>query len=125
MKHIHTLNILTATLIAAATGCSSPDYDEYYVKYTVGITPGDTVNIKYNDVYHSYREITGIKDSETIEATQGPLYGGFRVSIEAAINNDMAPRFIQIDMSKNGSPYRTVEFVIREQTASWIIPITH
>lgn len=126
MKFTNTLkaSLMAAFIATAAAGCSSPDYDEYYVKFVVGITPGDDVKITYNDTYHKSHEITGVEKGETVEATIGPVYGGFRASIEASVGDGQAPRYIRIDASMNGAPFQTVEYVENGRSATWYIPIS-
>jgi len=126
MKFTSTIkaSLLAAFIATSAAGCSSPDYDEFYVKFIVGIQPGDNVDITYNDTYHKTHTITGIESGETVEAMIGPVYRGFRADISATVNNGQAPRFISIDMSKNGAEYRTMEYVENSTSASWYIPIS-
>ncbi|MCM1029025.1 MAG: hypothetical protein NC342_02080 [Pseudoflavonifractor sp.] len=114
---------LASLLLFTATACDGGDPDEYYIKYTVGINPGDNVNIRYNDVYHTFHDITGVRDSETVEEIMGPVWGGFHATINATVNDGEAPRFIQIDVSVNGAPYVTKEYVEKGKTATWVVPI--
>ncbi len=74
----------------ATTGCE-PSYNEYYVRYAVGIEPGDVVNINYQDTYNHHGEITGVVKEAEVEGIVGPVYGGFKANITATVNDGEAP----------------------------------
>lgn len=115
---------LASLLLVTASACQGGDPDEYYIKYTIGINPGDTVNIHYNDVYHTFHDVDGVYQTEEVVTDPiGPVYGGFRATVDATVNGDVAPRFIKIETSINGAPYVEMEYVERGKTATWYVPI--
>lgn len=125
MKYLkNTLRILPVMLLAgmATTGCE-PSYNEYYVRYAVGIEPGDVVNINYQDTYNHHGEITGVVKEAEVEGIVGPVYGGFKANITATVNDGEAPVYLRIEVSENGAPYRTLAEQNGATTLSWSIPL--
>ncbi len=125
------LNILkgvamASLLLITASACQGGDPDEYYIRYTIGINPGDEINVRYNDVYHTFHDLSGVRNEEEVVTEPiGPVFGGFRATIDATVNDDQSPRFIMIETSVNGAPYEVKEYVENGKTATWYVPIQY
>ena len=117
---------LLVLLLVATTGCE-PSYTEYYVRYVVGVKPGDTVNVTYQDTNNKTptisQTISETSDETTVEAIVGPLYGGFGARLTASVNGGQAPEFIRIEASENGAPYVTKVEQKGSTSISWAVPL--
>lgn len=113
---------LIFVMAVAFTACKS-ETDEYYIRYTVGITPGDQVDITYQDIFDTHPTIKGTEKESTVERIIGPVYGGFPAKITATVNGGQAPAFIKIEASLNGAPYQTKAETTGSTTVSWSTPI--
>lgn len=120
-KTILYLSLLLVFTVVVAS-CST-DADEYYIKYVVGITPGDEVDITYSDTYNQRPHIQRIVNESTFEAIVGPTYGGFNATLSATVNGGTAPAFVRIESSLNGAPYTVQAEKNGSTSVSWAIPL--
>lgn len=101
--------ILMAPLFFAC-GDDDDTVEEYYVRYSMGIKPGD-------DVFMSLLEADGEKIVQqvsyepTVSYTVGPVYKGFEASLSASVNGGHAAEYLQIEISRDNSPFVTAVYL--------------
>lgn len=108
---------------AAHSGCDSPEATEYYIRYTVGVNPGDVIEMEYNDNYNRKHQIEGVINDDTAVGEVGPVWGGFPASCTATVNGGEAPLYIEISYSRDGAPYETAVRATDTDRAYWHVPL--
>lgn len=97
------------------------DADEYYVRYTVGATPGDDFFVSYLDQNGEERIVQGKNNDGKVEAIAGPVCRGFRASLAASVNGGQAPEYLKIDVSRDGNPFVQKVYLHNGLSASYVI----
>lgn len=127
MKRFRFLSFLMAVFAAVAiSSCGSDDDDEpglYYVRYTIGVTPGSTAVMSYTDVNGS-KTIRQVCNSGTVEVTVGPVKHSFEATVtgnELTDGKYRASQWLRIDVSENGSPFVMKEYHVDALSLSCII----
>ena len=110
----------------AMTSCGSDDKDEprtYYVRYTIGVTPGSTAIMNYANV-NGNNNISQVCNSGAIEVTVGPVNNGFEAVVTGnELINDVynASQWLRIDVSENGSPFVMKEYHTKALSLKYIV----
>ena len=106
MKKFLILSVL-AVMAAAVMFVSCSDDDNpaiYYVRYTVGGTPGGKFDVSYTNVTGEYGVIQQINPAGKVEVVVGPVEAGFKAELAASVDAH-ASEYLQIDVSRDGKPF--------------------
>lgn len=106
MKKLVFMSIL-AVMAAAVMFVSCSDDDNpaiYYVRYTVGGTPGGDFDVSYTDVTGEYGVIQQINPAGKVEVVVGPVEVGFKAELAASVDAH-APEYLRIEVSRDGKPF--------------------
>lgn len=94
-------------------GCKVDDDDlhnKYYVRYRMGITPGDEIQMSYTDpdgvTTMKYKCYEG-----TVESVIGPVEKGFKASLSGSVNGGYGVEYLEISTSEDGKPFVTNQHV--------------
>lgn len=113
-----------ATLMAVGAASCEPSYTEYDIRYVVGVTPGDDVDIVYNGFFNRHPEIKGITKESEVTATLNGANGGFPCKVTATVNGGQPPRYLRIEVSTDGGAYDIMaEGGPGATTVSWTTPL--
>lgn len=122
IRHLLTGTLTAAALLGATSACNT-DPDTYDIRYVVGINPGDDVHISYQDLYVRTQTVEGVIDSTAVERKIGTVWGGFPARITATVNDNQAPRFIEIRVSLNDGPYEVKASTTTGTSIEYTTPI--
>lgn len=127
MKKLKLWSLLLVIFAAVAmTSCGNDDEDDpglYYVRYTIGVTPGSTAIMNYADV-DGNKVIQQVCNSGTIEVTVGPVNYGFKALVtgnELVNGNYRATQWLRIDVSENGAPFVMKEYLSSALSLKYIV----
>lgn len=112
-----------AVLALGLSACKSPHAVEYYVRFTVGVNPGDEIEMVYNDNYNRSHEIKGVINDDTAVGEIGPVFGGFSARCSATVNGGQDPQYIEISYSQDGAPYEVAIKASNINEAVWHVPL--
>ncbi|WP_290453432.1 hypothetical protein [uncultured Muribaculum sp.] len=103
--------VLLVMAIPVLTSCSdSDDQEEYYVRYSMGVKPGDEV---FMSVMGTDGEtiVQQTSYAPTVFYTVGPVHKGFEASMAGSVNGGHAAEYLQIEVSSDDSPFVTAEYL--------------
>lgn len=94
------------------SACSDDDdnAEEYYVRYSMGIKPGDDVFMSLTGT-EGEKIVQQVSYEPTVSYTVGPVSKGFEASLAASVNGGHASEYLQIEISRGNSPFVTAKYL--------------
>lgn len=123
MRKSYIRSLLLVFMVILFSSCDDDNNctdHNYYVQYSVGIKPGDEVEMSVRDI-NGHKTIQQTSYEATVTYTVGPVKEGFEAVITASVNGGHTAEYLRIDVSHNSEPFVTKRYIRNGNTLYYTI----